>query len=216
LATLQKDLQGNPSRDEVRLISITVDPEYDIPQVLHEYAEGAGADPEHWKFLTGQRDAIWQLSKDGFKLPVGESDDPTMPIGHSAKLVLVDPYLRIRGFYEATSDDDLAKLNHDLKHVLDEKVAVPEDALNPTWLEARRQAQLKTVDKFEVVHDFRFTDMVEESGIRFRNKIVDDAGRTQTGREVSVDKLQCFGEELLVPSGALSLSLEAVGGGMMP
>ena len=38
----------------------------------------------------------------------------------------------------------------------------------------------------------------------------------QTGREVSVGKLQCFGEELLVPSGALSLSLEAVGGGMMP
>jgi hypothetical protein len=38
----------------------------------------------------------------------------------------------------------------------------------------------------------------------------------QTGREVSVGKLQCFGEELLVPSGALSLSLDAVGGGMMP
>jgi hypothetical protein len=38
----------------------------------------------------------------------------------------------------------------------------------------------------------------------------------QRGREVSVGKLQCFGEELLVPSGALSLSLEAVGGGMMP
>jgi hypothetical protein len=37
----------------------------------------------------------------------------------------------------------------------------------------------------------------------------------QRGREVSVGKLQCFGEELLVPSGALSLSLEAVGGGMM-
>ncbi|MEO2032284.1 MAG: hypothetical protein ABGZ35_09380, partial [Planctomycetaceae bacterium] len=37
------------------------------------------------------------------------------------------------------------------------------------------------------------------------------AGRTgQRGREVSVGKLQCFGEELLVPSGALSLSLEAV------
>jgi hypothetical protein len=39
---------------------------------------------------------------------------------------------------------------------------------------------------------------------------------SQRGREVSVGKLQCFGEELLVPSGALSLSLEAVGGGMMP
>jgi hypothetical protein len=43
-----------------------------------------------------------------------------------------------------------------------------------------------------------------------------DADSVQTGREVSVCKLQCFGEELLVPSGALSLSLEAVGGGMMP
>ena len=53
----------------------------------------------------------------------------------------------------------------------------PEEAINPPWLAARREAQLKTVDKFKVVHDFSFTDGIEESGILFRNKIVDDVGK---------------------------------------
>ena len=35
------------------LLVVTVDPEYDTPQVLAEYAKKAGADPKRWKFLTG-------------------------------------------------------------------------------------------------------------------------------------------------------------------
>ena len=58
-----------------------------------------------------------------------------------------------------------------------EKVAEPEEAINPPWLEGRREAQLKTVDKFKAVHDFSFTDGIEESGSLFRNKIVDDVGK---------------------------------------
>jgi hypothetical protein len=38
---------------------------------------------------------------------------------------------------------------------------------------------------------------------------------TQRGREVSQLNLQYFGEELIVPSGALPLSFQAVRGGMM-
>ena len=59
----------------------------------------------------------------------------------------------------------------------------------------------------------RMAEMSEKTARTYRD---DEGLPSQTGREVSVCKLQCFGEELLVPSGALSLSLEAVGGGMMP
>ena len=57
---------------------------------------------------------------------------------------------------------------------------------------------------------------VNAAAVRVENDVRFGGPWLQRGREVSVCKLQCFGEELLVPSGALSLSLEAVGGGMMP
>ncbi|MEO2031306.1 MAG: hypothetical protein ABGZ35_04390, partial [Planctomycetaceae bacterium] len=57
------------------------------------------------------------------------------------------------------------------------------------------------------------TDPSSKPSFTFAVHSFSAASTPQTGREVSVGKLQCFGEELLVPSGALSLSLEAVGGG---
>jgi len=177
ISEFQGQLQDSPVWDEIRFVSFTVDPEHDTPQVLSEYAKNTNADVHHWKFLTGEREAIWRLSKDGFKLPVSENTDPEIVITHSPKVMLVDPYLRIRGIYEVTSKEGLARLRHGLDQVLMEKVAEPEEAINPPWLEGRREAQLKTVDKFKVVHDFSFTDGIEESGILFRNKIVDDVGK---------------------------------------
>ena len=178
LYELQRQLQADPAWDEMRFVSFSVDPENDTPEVLAAYAKAAGAEQDHWKFLTGDREAIWRLSKEGFKLPVDEGVDPGAPITHSPMFVIVDPYLRIRGFYDATTGDGLTKLKQNLNRVLVEKLPVPDDATRPTWLEDRRDQQLKTVDKFNVNYDFRFTDRVDESGILFRNKIVDDAGRT--------------------------------------
>ena len=177
ISEFQGQLQDSPLWDEVRFVSFTVDPEHDTPQVLSEYAKNANADAQHWKFLTGERETIWRLSKDGFKLPVSENNDPAIVITHSPKVMLVDPYLRIRGIYEVTTKEGLARLRHGLDQVLMEKVPEPGEAINPPWLAARREAQLKTVDKFKVFHDFSFTDGIEESGILFRNKIVDDVGK---------------------------------------
>jgi len=56
------------------------------------------------------------------------------------------------------------------------QVPVPTDILDPPWLESRRQEQLATADQFQVFHDFTFTDRLEQSGIRFRHRVVPDAG----------------------------------------
>ena len=45
------------------------------------------------------------------------------------------------------------------------------------WLKERKEAQLKTWPRFNVFHDFRFTDRLPESGITFQNRVVDDAAR---------------------------------------
>ncbi len=61
----------------VRLVSITVDPARDSPDVLRRYAAGFGADdPAHWAFLTGEPDALRSIIEDGFKLPAARVAPP--------------------------------------------------------------------------------------------------------------------------------------------
>lgn len=57
-------------------------------------------------------------------------------------------------------------------------VHVPPTLVDESWVERRREAQLRTTGDFDVVHDFRFVDRVAESGITFAHRIVSDAGRT--------------------------------------
>ena len=56
-------------------------------------------------------------------------------------------------------------------------VHIPPVLVDQSWVEARRDAQLRTAGDFGVFHDFRFADRVAESGITFRHRIVADAGR---------------------------------------
>ena len=56
-------------------------------------------------------------------------------------------------------------------------LAEPPEIIDPPWLESRRQAQLATIDQFEVFCHFNFSDQIARSGIHFRNKVVDDSGK---------------------------------------
>ena len=55
---------------------------------------------------------------------------------------------------------------------------VPPDLRDTSWLDAVRDAQVRASAGAGVFRDFRFTDRLVESGISFRHRIVDDAGRT--------------------------------------
>jgi hypothetical protein len=56
-------------------------------------------------------------------------------------------------------------------------IAHPQEVIEPPWLVQREQDQLRTVDRFEVFHDFRFGDRVHESGITFVHRATDDSGK---------------------------------------
>jgi protein SCO1/2 len=88
--------------------------------VLKAYGEAAGADPEHWTFLTGERQAIWSLSADGFKLAAGESAEGDGPLFHSTKFVLVDREGRIRGYYDGISEEGIDALVQELNTYSDD------------------------------------------------------------------------------------------------
>lgn len=80
----------------VRLVSISVDPGYDSPEVLTEYAGTWGIDLESWYLLTGPEKETLQLIREGFKITAsrqgsGSQDMASMPnIVHSTNFLLVD------------------------------------------------------------------------------------------------------------------------------
>lgn len=113
MARLEREL---PRDLGVRFVSFSVDPDYDTPQVLQEYAESFGA-PGRWLFLTGDKRAMHRLSKEGFKLAVDDTTpvNEDEPILHSTRFVLVDGEGRIRGYYEAFDEEAVKKLMRDVE-----------------------------------------------------------------------------------------------------
>lgn len=121
ISTRMSDLQKPLEKTDVRLVSFSVDPEKDTPQVLRSYAERLQADPARWDFLTGPKSAIYKLSHDGFKLAVSDgSDAQGIPV-HSTRMVLVDRHGQIRGYYDATEAEAVTKLLADTNHLLREQ-----------------------------------------------------------------------------------------------
>lgn len=111
---------------EVNLVSVSVDPETDTPEVLNDYAKKHEAG-DSWYFLTGTRDDVHRLVKDGFQLVLDDSalqgGNPAIPEGqepivHSNRFVLVDAQGRIRGYYNAFDAEELKQLRVDLDQLL--------------------------------------------------------------------------------------------------
>ena len=80
MARLQDAFAAEP---DVRLVSITVDPAYDTPEVLTHYAQSFAAQPQRWLFLTGDKAMIYRLVREGFRLglldPQGSVQSSAVP-----------------------------------------------------------------------------------------------------------------------------------------
>ena len=106
-----------PRKSTALLVSISVDPDYDRPEVLAAYAAKWEIRDPRWLFLTGERDATWELIHKGFLLPVEAQDDAANPILHSNRFALVDGKGNLRATYEAFEDDAIERLLDDLATV---------------------------------------------------------------------------------------------------
>jgi protein SCO1/2/putative membrane protein len=109
MARLQEDLHKRGYNDVV-LVSFSVDPDTDTPDVLKRYAADHGADPDRWLFLTGKNDDEVHPVVKGFQLPVkrteGKERVPGNEFSHSSRLVLVDQEGRIRGYCDGRQFDE--------------------------------------------------------------------------------------------------------------
>jgi protein SCO1 len=99
-----------PSKD-VQLVSFTVDPERDTPEVLKQYAQRFKADQSRWHFLTGEKDTMFSTAA-GLKLAASPAKDD-QPIVHAEQFLLVDGDGRVRGAYHSKDDDALKQLRRD-------------------------------------------------------------------------------------------------------
>jgi protein SCO1/2/putative membrane protein len=95
---LQDDLAR---RRNLLLVTFTVDPGRDDLPALRRFAEGHGADPERWLFLTGSDDTIDTLLR-SFSLRAGPRVKGQLD--HSQKLFLIDRHGHIRGLCDGLYD----------------------------------------------------------------------------------------------------------------
>jgi protein SCO1/2 len=111
ITSVMKGLQGRLQKTSVRLVSISVDPDHDTPEVLTRYAQSFGADPDRWWFLTGKEREIYDLILNRFHISVGRTDvsaakQGAEAVAHSDRLVLVDRGNTVIGVFD--SDDPKA------------------------------------------------------------------------------------------------------------
>lgn len=109
------------SKEGVALVSISADPETDTTEALTKYANQFGAD-QKWLFLTGKKDAVWGLCRDGFKLPISDAPGAPEPITHSSLILLVDKQGRVRQRYEAVVEPNIDQILTDIDFLIREPI----------------------------------------------------------------------------------------------
>jgi protein SCO1 len=102
-AMLQKQLSA---RDPVRLVSLTVDPEFDTPGILKAYGDKLGTDPARWWFLTGSNAELRRVAIDDFKFVAVPKDVESQESKddlfiHSTYFMVLDGRGRVRAVIES-------------------------------------------------------------------------------------------------------------------
>ncbi|TAG52152.1 MAG: SCO family protein [Cytophagales bacterium] len=98
-------------KKEVSILSFTVDPEFDSPEVLTKYAQKFGIDIQTWQLLkTNTKVEVFNLGFYGFKVP----SDTVDKFLHSEKIILVDKQKHIRGFYSGTEKKEVDRLTTEI------------------------------------------------------------------------------------------------------
>ena len=116
-------LEPRFSDPKFKLVSFSVDPDYDTPAILTQYASRYGAKEDKWLFLTGPKTQVWNLITAGFQLGVEEASAEDLasgsePVMHSSRFVLVDREGYIRGYYDSSEPEKMSQLAKDAATLL--------------------------------------------------------------------------------------------------
>lgn len=107
----------------VHCVGISINPIFDTPTVLASYAQKFNASATKWDLLTGDVSTVNHLVKNGLLLDALKTESKDGPkFVYSNMFVLLDTKYRIRGFYEATNQEALSKLDDEIKVLIAEEL----------------------------------------------------------------------------------------------
>ncbi len=99
--------------DNIKFLSVTVDPLFDNPNRLKEFALKIDKDStQRWRFLTGDKSQIWDWARNSLFINITQSNDSS--ISCSPWIILIDPSHHIRGYYDGTRESDIKKLRDEI------------------------------------------------------------------------------------------------------
>jgi protein SCO1/2 len=124
---IEKKFFGNPN---FGIISITIDPVHDTPEILKEHMQLLGVKSSSWNFLTGDKEYIYDLANKGFNLYAGENSKVNGGFEHSGLFALIDKNGDIRCrkddfgnpilYYDGLDKKGVRDIQQDINVLLDE------------------------------------------------------------------------------------------------
>ncbi len=112
MAYLQEQLLDEPS---VMLLSHSVTPEIDSVPRLKAYALEKGVVDAKWNLVTGDKKQIYRLARQSYMAVKTDGDGGPFDMIHTENFILVDKERRIRGTYDGTQREEMARLLADLE-----------------------------------------------------------------------------------------------------
>jgi len=106
--------------DDVMLLSHTVMPEIDTPEVLKKYATERNIDDKKWNLVTGDKKDIYYIARKSYLSVKTGNPSEMYDMVHTENFILVDKKQRIRGFYDGTDQKDIKQLLEDIIFLVNE------------------------------------------------------------------------------------------------
>ncbi|MGY6562851.1 MAG: SCO family protein [Luteibaculaceae bacterium] len=102
-------------KEDFIILSHSVTPQIDTPEVLKQYAKDKAILDPKWQFLTGDKKEIYRLARQVYFTSLDEGDGGLQDFIHTENFVLVDKKGRLRGFYDGTNAKDVDRLIREIK-----------------------------------------------------------------------------------------------------
>ena len=106
---------------EIKLLSFSVTPEIDTPEVLKAYAQQKGVNDSRWNLLTGNKKEIYNLARRSYLVVQQDGNGDKHDMIHTENFVLIDKQRRIRGYYDGTQRNAMDQIRADIDILLQEK-----------------------------------------------------------------------------------------------
>lgn len=106
--------------DSLLILSHSINPRYDTPEVLKSYKSKLGINSNKWQFLTGTETDVYSLAQNSYLTSALEDSSAIDEGGfiHSGAFVLVDKNRHIRAIYDGTKEKEVDKLMADIDRLL--------------------------------------------------------------------------------------------------